>query len=61
MDAWNRELQQKLAGSVWARTERSWYKNADGRITNNWSGTTAEYWWRTRRADLSAYDSEPAT
>jgi cation diffusion facilitator CzcD-associated flavoprotein CzcO len=60
MEAWNRELQRRLAGSVWARTERSWYKNADGRITNNWAGTTLEYWWRTRRADLGLYDCEPA-
>ena len=27
----------------------SWYKTASGKITNNWSGTTTSYWWRTRR------------
>ena len=57
-------LQRRAAGacstrSVWARTDKSWYKRADGRITNNWSGTTAEYWWRTRRADLTAYRQQP--
>jgi cation diffusion facilitator CzcD-associated flavoprotein CzcO len=52
---YNAELQGVLARSVWARTGKSWYKRADGRITNNWSGTTAYYWWRTRRADLTAY------
>jgi hypothetical protein len=57
--AYNAELAKRLDGSVWARTGKSWYKRADGRITNNWSGTTLEYWWRTRRVDLSLYRSAP--
>jgi hypothetical protein len=48
-------VQRELAGTAWAATGRSWYKNAAGRITNNWSGTTTRYWWRTRRADLRVY------
>jgi hypothetical protein len=40
---------------VWAKVGRSWYKNAAGRITNNWSGSTIEYWWKTRALDLSKY------
>jgi cation diffusion facilitator CzcD-associated flavoprotein CzcO len=55
MRAYNERLQAVLERTVWARTGRSWYKRADGRITNNWSGTTVAYWWRTRRADLGAY------
>jgi hypothetical protein len=55
MAAYNARLQAVLERTVWARTGKSWYKRADGRITNNWSGTTAAYWWRTRRADLRAY------
>jgi cation diffusion facilitator CzcD-associated flavoprotein CzcO len=55
MRAYNERLQATLARTVWAQTARSWYKRADGRITNNWSGTTAEYWWKTRRVDLGAY------
>jgi cation diffusion facilitator CzcD-associated flavoprotein CzcO len=54
--AYNARLQAVLERTVWARTDRSWYKRADGRITNNWSGTTAAYWWRTRRPDLAVYD-----
>jgi cation diffusion facilitator CzcD-associated flavoprotein CzcO len=53
--AYNERIQRTLAGRVWARVDRSWYKNAAGRITNNWAGTTIEYWLRTRRADLSKY------
>ena len=55
MDAYNARLQQELERTVWAATGKSWYKTEDGRITNNWSGTTTRYWWRTRRADLSCY------
>ncbi len=51
----NERLSNRLAGMVWARTPRSWYKNATGRITNNWAGTTTEYWWRTRKIDLAQY------
>jgi hypothetical protein len=40
---------------VWAATARSWYKTEGGRITNNWSGTTARYWWMTRRFDAEHY------
>jgi cation diffusion facilitator CzcD-associated flavoprotein CzcO len=44
----NARLQRELARTVWAASCHSWYKTASGRITNNWSGTTARYWWRTR-------------
>jgi cation diffusion facilitator CzcD-associated flavoprotein CzcO len=60
MRAFNAKLQRELAGTVWARTDHSWYKTKSGRITNNWSGSTLRYWWETRRADLSAYESVPA-
>jgi len=55
MQAYNQRLRASLERSVWAKTGKSWYKRADGRITNNWSGTTVAYWWRTRRADLRRY------
>ena len=49
------EVQAAAAGTVWAGDCRSWYKDASGRITNNWPHFTVEYWRRTRRvrrADL---------
>jgi len=61
MSRYNQRLQAILERTVWARTDHSWYKRADGRITNNWSGTTIEYWWKTRRADLSVYQQQPMT
>jgi cation diffusion facilitator CzcD-associated flavoprotein CzcO len=64
LEAWDARIQAELARTVWAETDHSWYKDARGRITNNWSGTTARYWWSTRRPDLGAYHleaAEPAT
>lgn len=61
MRRFNERAQRKLARTAWAATARSWYKDARGRITNNWYGTTLEYWWRTRRARLDDFHTEPAT
>ncbi len=58
MDAFNRKLRSELARTAWAKTDHSWYKNAAGRITNNWSGSTIRYWWETRRANLAVYDKQ---
>jgi hypothetical protein len=58
MRAYNGRLQAALERTVWAKTGKSWYKRADGRITNNWSGSTVAYWWRTRRPDLEQYHAE---
>jgi cation diffusion facilitator CzcD-associated flavoprotein CzcO len=56
--AYNERLQRELQKTVWAQISKSWYKNEAGRVTNNWSGTTTAYWWRTRKADLSLYRLE---
>jgi cation diffusion facilitator CzcD-associated flavoprotein CzcO len=57
MDAYNRELREDLAKSVWAADKQSWYKLADGTITNNWPHGTMRYRRLMREADLSAYDT----
>ncbi len=59
VSAYNEALQAQLAYSVWAQTDHSWYKTASGKITNNWSGPTLSYWWKTRRAELRLYHQEP--
>jgi cation diffusion facilitator CzcD-associated flavoprotein CzcO len=51
---WNRALQAKLSKSVWAEGCASWYKH-DGKITNNWSGSTWAYRRETKRADVENY------
>lgn len=37
------EVQEAAGGTVWAEGCHSWYKTADGRITNNWTGHTTVY------------------
>jgi cation diffusion facilitator CzcD-associated flavoprotein CzcO len=52
----NAELQAKLAGTVWADPHcHSWYKTADGRITQNWGWHTREYAKRTKEVALEDY------
>ena len=56
--AYNRMLQDRLATTVWAANCGSWYKH-DGKITNNWAGSTIEFWRQMRRPDLDAYETIP--
>jgi cation diffusion facilitator CzcD-associated flavoprotein CzcO len=53
--AFNTKIQAELRRTVWAETDHSWYKDEAGRITNNWSGTTTRFWWKTRKLELSGY------
>jgi cation diffusion facilitator CzcD-associated flavoprotein CzcO len=48
MRAFNERLQRDLGRTVWSRDCGSWYKDARGKITNNWSGSTVRYAWATR-------------
>lgn len=57
MDEYNRSLQQDLARSVWATTGASWYKLADGTITNNWPHSTIRYQALLREARLEDYET----
>jgi cation diffusion facilitator CzcD-associated flavoprotein CzcO len=58
MAAYNRGLQDDLRRTAWAAGCSSWYKNAAGKITNNWSGFTLRYWWLTRRPVWAAFRIE---
>ena len=53
--AFNKDLQDTFAGTVWASGCDSWYQTAAGRQTVLWPGFTFSYWFRTRRPDLSHY------
>lgn len=55
MDAYNAEVQAALRDSAWAAAGDSWYKDAEGHITNNWPWSTFTYWLRTRTFDRAAY------
>ena len=56
MDRYNEQLQRDLGRTAWAADCASWYKTASGKITNNWSGFTVDYWRRTRHPDFGAFD-----
>ncbi len=58
MDEFDASQQKELQQRVWAFTGKSWYKTDDGRITNNWSGSTIRYWWKTLHANPSLYQLE---
>ena len=53
-DAFVREMDERLAGSVWVGCA-SWYVTPEGRVTNNWPGSQTEYKRRTRTVALSDY------
>jgi len=52
----NEQLQADLARTTWADPHcMSWYKTADGRITQNWSSHTREFARRTAQVDWADY------
>jgi cation diffusion facilitator CzcD-associated flavoprotein CzcO len=53
--AFNAEIQDRLAGSVWQAGCSNWYMTESGKNTNNWPGLTLEYRRRTRRPDFADY------
>jgi cation diffusion facilitator CzcD-associated flavoprotein CzcO len=57
LEAYNHSLQQDLARSVWAAIGASWYKLADGTITNNWPHSTIRYQRLLRSARLEDFDT----
>ncbi|HKP41974.1 MAG TPA: 4-hydroxyacetophenone monooxygenase, partial [Mycobacterium sp.] len=55
-DAFNAELQQKLAGSVWNTGGcRSWYLDEHGNNRVLWGGYTWQYWQATRKIKPAEY------
>lgn len=55
MAEFNAALQKDMQKTVWAAGCSSWYKTADGKVTNNWSSFTAKYWWEMRHPDFAEY------
>ncbi|MFU8764371.1 MAG: flavin-containing monooxygenase [Haliea sp.] len=56
MRAYNDHLQGDLAGTVWVANCDSWYKNAAGKVVNNWPRSTLYYWWHMRSPDFADFD-----
>jgi 4-hydroxyacetophenone monooxygenase len=50
--AYNEEMDAGNARMAWGASDvNSWYKNAAGRVTQNWPFSLLEFWQRTRRPD----------
>jgi cation diffusion facilitator CzcD-associated flavoprotein CzcO len=56
--AFNAELRERLARSVWESGCSNWYVDEHGRDTSNWPGTMTEFRRRAARVDLGAYALE---
>ncbi len=56
MEAYNEEIDALNAQRAWgAPSVNSWYKNDEGRVTQNWPGTHWEYWLQMREPDPADY------
>ncbi len=58
----DRHTQKAMSRTAWAGSCTSWYKDAAGRITNNWPTWTVRYWWdtlRIREADFDVSTDRP--
>ncbi|MGH9235414.1 MAG: NAD(P)-binding protein [Acidimicrobiales bacterium] len=55
-DAYNERIDDKNRAMAWgASSVNSWYKNATGRVAQNWPFSLLEYWQQTRHADPDDY------
>ncbi|MFP5326757.1 MAG: flavin-containing monooxygenase [Acidimicrobiia bacterium] len=55
-DAYNERIDEANKKMAWgASTVNSWYKNAKGRVAQNWPFALLEYWQQTREVDRSDY------
>jgi cation diffusion facilitator CzcD-associated flavoprotein CzcO len=55
-DAYNRQLERQMEGTVWSSGCMSWYLNAQGKNTTLWPGFTWRFRQQTRHFDAAAYD-----
>lgn len=56
MRAYNERMQRELEGTVWVARCDSWYKNAAGKVVNNWPRSTLAYWWHMRAPDFTDFN-----
>jgi cation diffusion facilitator CzcD-associated flavoprotein CzcO len=52
----DRHTQRQMGRTAWSASCTSWYKDANGRITNNWPTWTVRYWWDTLRLRNADFD-----
>jgi 4-hydroxyacetophenone monooxygenase len=59
-DRFNEQVDAENGRMAWGASDvNTWYKNASGRISQNWPFTLLEYWQRTRRPDPDDFELLP--
>jgi 4-hydroxyacetophenone monooxygenase len=59
-DRFNEQVDAEHARMAWGASDvNSWYKNASGRVSQNWPFTLLSYWQRTLRPDPDDYELIP--
>ncbi|MEZ4215322.1 MAG: NAD(P)/FAD-dependent oxidoreductase [Myxococcota bacterium] len=58
--AFNRDIQERLATTIWKSGCRSWYMDERGRVYTLWPGSTLRYLWTMRRPRLAEYERRAA-
>ena len=53
--AFRAQLARKMEHTVWTTGCSSWYQTPDGEVFL-WPAASVDYWWRTRKLDLAAYE-----
>jgi hypothetical protein len=56
----NRELQERAQGTVWASGCKSWYLDDRGKNVTLWPSSSTRYWLRARRFLPTDYSFSPA-
>jgi len=59
-EAFNRDLQERLQGTVFTAGCPGWYTTDAGKVTQVWAGSHVEYGRRTRHFDPAVYEHGPA-
>ncbi len=55
-DTYNNKIDALNEQTAWGSPKsKSWYKNASGRVTQNWPGTHYEYWIATKEPDIADF------
>jgi 4-hydroxyacetophenone monooxygenase len=56
-DRYNEQIDAENLRMAWGVSKvNSWYKNANGRVTQNWPFPLLTYWNRTREVDPADYE-----
>jgi 4-hydroxyacetophenone monooxygenase len=61
-DAFNEKIDAANKGMAWGVPQvSSWYKNALGRVSQNWPFPLVDYWQATRQPNPADFEFAPAS